>query len=283
MQVYFVVSNLAAVPLTAFFVMPAGLIALVLMPFGLDGPALRAMGFGVDGLIWIARVTAALPDAAIAVPPMPPWGIVVLALGMAWAGLWRSRMRLAGLPLIAVGLASPVWFQPPDVLVAADGRLAGALTPAGLFVQRQTGASNFTLDAWRQLAAAAVARPFPESSDVAEAELSCVPHGCLFHPRGPAGAAIFIAHGSPRAADCQHAELIVAIDTGRAACHGNVAAIGRARLAEGGAIAVWVAPAGLRLLTDREVRGDRPWVLPPPKPYEPHRLPLADPEALPAE
>jgi len=282
-QVYFVVSNLAAVPLTAFFVMPAGLIALALMPFGLDVPALRAMGLGVDGLIWIARATAALPDAAIAVAPMPSWGIVVLALGMAWAGLWRSRMRLAGLPLIAIGLASPAWFRMPDVLVAADGRLAGAVTPAGLFVQRQTGASNFTLDAWRQLAAAEVARSFPESSDVAEAGLACEQRGCLLRPRGQGTPAILIAHGSPRAEMCRHAGLVVAIDIARAPCHGSVTAISRAQLAESGAIAVWAERSGLRMLTDREVRGDRPWVLPAPQRIEPHRLPLADPETLPSE
>ncbi len=34
-QIYYVLSNLVAVPLAAFWVMPAGMIALLLMPFGL--------------------------------------------------------------------------------------------------------------------------------------------------------------------------------------------------------------------------------------------------------
>ena len=35
-QVYFVVANMIAVPLAALWVMPAGLVALLLLPFGLD-------------------------------------------------------------------------------------------------------------------------------------------------------------------------------------------------------------------------------------------------------
>ena len=38
LQVYFVVANMIAVPITALWVMPLGLLAL--MPLGLDGPVL---------------------------------------------------------------------------------------------------------------------------------------------------------------------------------------------------------------------------------------------------
>jgi competence protein ComEC len=33
-----------------------------------------------------------------------------------------------------------------------------------------------------------------------------------------------------------------------------------------GSVAIWLEPHGARVLTDREDRGDRPWVPPPPKP-----------------
>jgi competence protein ComEC len=49
-----------------------------------------------------------------------------------------------------------------------------------------------------------------------------------------------------------------------------------------GATAAWLEPAGVRLLTDREVRGTRPWVVPlptrgrlPPGPA----LPMARPDS----
>ncbi len=47
MQIYFVIANMAAVPITAMLAMPAGLAALALMPFGLERVALVPMGWGV--------------------------------------------------------------------------------------------------------------------------------------------------------------------------------------------------------------------------------------------
>ncbi len=62
-QVYFVLANMVAVPLTAMWVMPAGLIALLLMPLHLEALALVPMGWGAQAVVWVARATAALPDA----------------------------------------------------------------------------------------------------------------------------------------------------------------------------------------------------------------------------
>ncbi len=45
-QLYFVLSNMVAVPLTAMWVMPAGLISLALMPFGLEIADVDADGLG---------------------------------------------------------------------------------------------------------------------------------------------------------------------------------------------------------------------------------------------
>ena len=56
---------MVAVPLTALWVMPAGLIGLVLMPFGLDWLAFVPMGWGVQAILWVARTTAALPGGDV--------------------------------------------------------------------------------------------------------------------------------------------------------------------------------------------------------------------------
>ena len=108
LQFYFALSNLIAVPLTGALVMPAGMLGLALMPFGIERPALIVMGWGNEGVLWIARATAALPGATLLVPHMPPWGLVTVAFGMIWLCLWRSRLRLAGVAVIALGLVSPI-------------------------------------------------------------------------------------------------------------------------------------------------------------------------------
>jgi competence protein ComEC len=72
-QIYYVLSNMVAVPVTALWVMPAGMIALLLMPFRLEWLALVPMGWGAAVIIAIARITAAFPDATVPVPHLPAW------------------------------------------------------------------------------------------------------------------------------------------------------------------------------------------------------------------
>ena len=72
---YGVLANLVAVPLTSFVVMPAGMVGLLLMPLGLDGPAFQMMAWGVEGVLWTARAAAALPGASVLIHqwPGPAW------------------------------------------------------------------------------------------------------------------------------------------------------------------------------------------------------------------
>jgi competence protein ComEC len=149
-QIYFILANMLAVPLTALWVMPAGLIALALMPLHLEALALVPMGWGAEAILWVARSTAALPEATFVVPHIPIWGLCVFSLGLAWLGLWQTRWRLAGMVLMAAGLASPLLDRPPDLLVSADGRLIAIRTPQGAFLQQAQGGSKFTRDAWAQ-------------------------------------------------------------------------------------------------------------------------------------
>ena len=149
-QIYFVLANMLAVPLTAMWVMPAGLIALLLMPLHLEALALVPMGWGAAAILWVARFTSALPDATIEVPHIPVWGLCVFSVGLAWLGLWRTRRRLAGVVLMLAGLASPVLDRPPDLLISGDGRLIAVRTQQGAFLQQSQGGSKFTRDAWAQ-------------------------------------------------------------------------------------------------------------------------------------
>ncbi|MEA2770664.1 MAG: competence protein ComEC [Acetobacteraceae bacterium] len=149
-QIYFVLANMIAVPLTAMWVMPAGLIALFLMPLHLEALALVPMGWGAEAIVWVARATSALPNATIEVPHIPVWGLCVFSVGLAWLGLWQTRRRLAGIVLMLAGLASPLVDRPPDLLISGDGRLIAIRTQQGGFLQQAQGGSKFTRDAWAQ-------------------------------------------------------------------------------------------------------------------------------------
>ena len=274
MQAYFILANLAAVPLTAVWVMPAGLAALALMPLGLERVALAPMGWGIDAILWIARTVSALPDATVAVPHMPGWGLAAVGLGLAWLGLWRTRPRLLGVVGIAVGLASG-WVSPPaDLLVSADARL---IALDGVFLQSRPGYAPFVRDAWQQYWAAPLAAPFPE--DGAPGPVRCDTGSC----RISQGGALVVLARSPRPAECAGVALVVSAEPARAVCPG-AALIDRFSVWRDGAFAVWLADGQAEMVSDRSWRGSRPWVPPPPTPARQRTaLPLAAVEVIPGE
>ncbi len=258
-QLYNVLANVAAVPLTAFWVMPAGLMSLALMPLHLEFFSLVPMGWGASAVLWIGRTVSALPSATLMVPHMPDWGLVCVALGMAWLGLWRTRLRLAGVVPLLLGLASPALVRPPDVLLAADGRLAAIFSRGDMFVQEKDGSSDFTEDAWRQMWAARI-RALP---DRPEGGVACTNRACRVS-EGNNSPTVILLLGSANETDCD-AALLLSLEPIYLHCPPPVPdAFDRFDLWRNGAHAVWIGRDGVRVVSDREVRGERPWVPPDP-------------------
>ncbi len=253
-QAYFILGNLVAVPLTAAIVMPAGLVALLLMPVGLEQAALWPMGWGLGAVLWVARTVSALPAAVFAVPHIPAWGLAVTGIGLAWLGLWRSRIRLAGAPVILAGLLSGLASPPADLLVSPDARLIALRSPA--YLQSRPGASRFVLDSWQQYWAEPLSAPFPENGP--PGPVRCTPDGCRIEQ---GGATVLLARAD--GADCTGVALVVSAEPVRKACPG-VPRIDRFTVWRDGAQSVWLRGGVATVLSDRADRGDRPWVAPSP-------------------
>uniref|UniRef100_A0A8J4H943 ComEC/Rec2 family competence protein n=1 Tax=Acidicaldus sp. TaxID=1872105 RepID=A0A8J4H943_9PROT len=302
-QIYFVLANLLAVPVTAFWVMPFGLIALALMPFRLEFLALAPMGWGIGVILWIARTVSALPAATLAVAHIPPWGLALFALGIAWLGIWRSRLRLGGVAILALALLSPLLTTPPDILVSADARLIALRTRDAAYILARAGASRFTEDAWAEYWAKGALRP---RSEAPENLVACDETTCRVRPRAQDAWALLVPRGAARedapepsdaapdlaktdlaaparaapaptpGADCDVA-LVISPEPLHGRCPG-IAHIDRFTVWREGAAAVWLGPRDARVLTEQAWRGARPWVPLPPaaRHAAPHpALPLA--------
>ncbi len=241
-QPYWIFANLVAVPLTALWVLPCGLAALALMPFGLAALALVPMGWGIAVIVACADAIAAWPDAMLRVPPMPAAAILLYAGGLAWLCIWRSRARLAGLAPMPVALAVCLLARPPDVLVSPDAKLIAVRGGAGYELLRQNRASAFTLAQWAPVWAGAIPAP-----------MDCADGPCRL------GAILVVPQGSTGCAG--DARLVISPEPLRGACDapGRVV-IDRFTVWRQGAVAVWVGKGDVRVLTDREVQGSRPWV-----------------------
>ena len=269
LQWYGLAANAVAVPLTSLLVMPAGMAAVALMPFGLEALPLSLMAAGVEGILATARAVAAWPGATDTAPLLPGWGAATVALGLCWLCLWRARWRLAGLPVIAAGLASS-WLVPlPDVLVSADSRWVLLRVGDVAYAERGRGAASFTGDAMLRAWGIPSAQALPQEGEAAGGAIRCTPAECRVAL--PGGVMLL-----PRPRDRDDRP---GLDPGR--CAGVAAVVsaaplrGRCRAAlvvdrfstwRDGAFALRLAGGAALALSDRAARGDRPWVPPRPVP-----------------
>jgi competence protein ComEC len=265
-QIYFVIANMVAVPLTALWAMPAGLLGLVLMPFGLDRLAFVPMGWGVEAILFVARTTAAWPAATIDVPHMPAWGLATVGFGIAWLGLWRSPMRLVGVPVIALGLVSPMLVRPPDLMVSADARLIAVRAHGDVFLQQTSGAAKFTREAWQQYWASGPPHAIPDIGEAADGAIRCDKDACMLRPQPDARGALLV-RGASHPEGCGDVSVIVSAEPARGLCPRPwPALVDRFTVWRYGATAIWLNGRHAYVLTDRAYRGNRPWVPPPPVP-----------------
>jgi len=260
-QFYFVLANLLAVPLTAFWVLPQGLLSLALMPWGLDPVTLRPMGAGIGVILLLARGVASFPAASIAVPAPPDWGLALVSLGLCWLCLWRRRWRLLGLLLILPALASPWLRTPPDLLVSGDARVIAARSGGVMLVQQAGWTDPLTVPDWRR-AWGIAAEPVTLPADGAPAgapDIVCNPAACLLPIRGLE--VLLVRPGQQGAIepdDCSGVALLVSPDATPGLCPG-VRRIDRLTILREGAAAAWRVPGGFALRTVRQERGRRPW------------------------
>lgn len=249
-------ANLAAVPVMSLLIAPSAAAAAVLAPLGLQGPALAAMGQGIEWVLEVAHRAAALPGAVRAVPAAGGHVLPLITIGGLWLFLWRGPWRLAGLAGIAAALA--LWSagpERPDVLIAPGGRLVGAMGPEGRALDHAR-AQSFAAKTWLRRDGdgadqqAAAARPgMTRGRGWASAILSNGWRLEVVHSRSIAPGRtdalcgnrvlLVMRYGPPHAGPCLY--------------------LGAADLARLGAIAVRVSGQGLRIEGARDADRGRLW------------------------
>ena len=148
---YGLAANLAAMPVISFIVMPAGLIGMLLMPFGLEGFFIKIMGFGLELVIEIAKYVAAW-GGDVGVGRQHAWFLTVATAGFLILTLLRTKLRLLGAPLIVMALLLS-WQERgrpmPDLLVSEDGATI-ALIEGQRVLTNRTRPPDFIYDQWRR-------------------------------------------------------------------------------------------------------------------------------------
>jgi competence protein ComEC len=254
---YGVLANLLAVPLTSFVVMPAGMVGLLLMPLGLDGPAFQLMVLGVEGMLLTARWVAALPGASVLVHPWPGAALALLAAGGLWLALWQQRWRWLGLLPCAAALVLVLLSRPPDLLVDRSLGMAAVRHQGGGVTLIEWRRDRLVRETWLRHLGIAVPLEPPASGAGGRDGIACDDLGCVVDLGG--GRRVSLAHEVEAAVeDCGRVDLVVA-RAGPDGCGRGASMVGPRALRYSGGVAISREGAELRVRTVAESRGDWPW------------------------
>ncbi len=253
---YSLLANLLAVPITGAWIMPLGLLGLILMPLGLDRIPFEAMGFGVTLINDIARSVSMWPGAQIHMPPMSTSVMILAALGIVFVCLWNGRLRWLGFNPVLIAMAQPHISSPPDLLVDESSRVFAVSDDSGHLVFRPGRVGRFVREVWTdRYGASPTDWPAPGETQE-ELGLTCDSDGCIFERRGQRVLMAFRANAI--AEDCGEPDVIVSAIAVHDLCRANDA-YDIIDFRRDGTHAFWFGDGDLRIRTSVESAGDRIW------------------------
>ncbi len=250
-------ANMLAVPLTALWIMPWGVLAAILMPLGVEGPALAAMGLGIDAVLWIAGSVADWPGAVRHVAAMPLAGLVLVAVGGLWLCLWRYRWRYLGLAAIAAGAATIPLTPGPDIIVSGDARLMAARLADGRLSLSHGNRERFRANIWLERSGQSTADTWPEAGGTPDSRLVCDRLGCTYRVAGLEIA--LLRDGRALDEDCRRSDVVISAVPVRTRCPNPTLLIDRFDLWRSGTTALWVRRGRVSIRTVAQMQGNRPW------------------------
>jgi len=269
---YGTLANLLVVPVAGMVVMPAGVVAALLVPLGLHDLALWFMGIGSKWMLLVATWIAGFDGTTALVPAPPRMVLPLMALGAAMAVLAPvgaryglagniALRRAVGLGMVCAGMIHWSLAQRPMVLISPQGDAVGVLIGEGRVPSKPKGGA-FVVSEWLQAdgdprdQTAAAARPGWEGeAPVRSLRLDFGAGGVLLHHLTGKRA---VGLAPPL---CRDGAIIVAdIPLGLpAARKGDCTVLDAAVLRATGAVAITDLDGAPHLTTSRERAGNRAW------------------------
>ena len=263
------IANLVAVPVTALWIMPAAVSAFVLIPLGLEDIALHVMGAGIEVVVWVAKTVSEMPGAVRVTPAFPVWGLVLVVMGGLWAAIWRGKIRLAGFPIIILGMTSSIFLQAPDILVSSNAKLAAVRTDGGGYMVSTLRRARFERNIWLRRAVLYGAEgKWPKNGTTDS--VSCDAIGCIYQKNNKKIS--FARTAQAFAEDCASGtDVLFALEKGievagydngeAAGCTSVSHLVTASDLKKNGTYALWLNDDGIKVETVNQRRGNRPWII----------------------
>jgi competence protein ComEC len=249
-------SNMLAVPIMGFLVMPLGLLALVLTPLGLDAFVWQAMAFFMSMILDVAALAASLPHADFMIPKIPHTALVLVLFGGLWLCLWQTfQIRKWFFISVVLGLFVYAAHDLPDVIVDREGRLITISDTSGRYYFNSLRTASFSRENWQRTLGAEEIYGFADYPNTDREQLMCDDLGCLLN-RGTKIA--FSYQPAAFAEDCQRADIIITTHYAPFPCKDEKLVIDRTALRKNGAHAIWLGEK-ISIRSSGQGRGHRPW------------------------
>jgi competence protein ComEC len=187
-----------------------------------------------------------------------------------WLALWRSRLRWWGAVPVALGLVLALAAPRADLLIGSDGRHAAVRLPDGrlAFLRSRTG--DFLRSVWSDALAADGEARFADVPGMV-----CSSDTCVAVIRRDGRSWRLLATVSRDYIDravfqpaCADADIVISDRRMPGWCRPRWQMFDRARLAQSGAVAIWLDNG--RVVTANDRIGDHPWR---PQPLARHNRP----------
>ena len=250
---YGILANLIAIPLTSFWVMPWGVLAFVLYPFGAENLAFVPMGWGIDIILNTAEYVASLPHATALLPAMRPLGLFFITMGGCWLLLWQLRWRFWGAPIILIGIFIAFSYQKPDVIIDQEGKLFAVKSNNNDFLFSSKRYARFARNMWLHRLGQTDSPDFYKTDDALK---QCDVMGCIYSKNLQK---ISLTQDSLAVTeDCKMSNFVVNLANAERCKH--TPTITRRDLYYKGTHLLWIEEdQPIKALNVQEYRGKRPW------------------------
>jgi competence protein ComEC len=251
-QSYGLIGNAITLPFVSFIVMPAAVLGLLAMPFGLDASIWTLMGYGIDAVMRCCEWISLWPASTRFMAGFSVTALLMLVSGFLLLCLLISPLRFVSLCFVMFGVYLVFQTEQPELYVGRDGRFVAVRMQDGRLKFAGLGLNAFSLSQ--------ITRQDGDERSAKDPSLvaqeACAKKSCRL--TSAAGLTVELVWDEallPIA--CQRSDLVVTSLALSGPCRAQN--IDRTRLQQQGAFQGFMREGQLVLRADRPALRSRPW------------------------
>lgn len=255
LSTYGAISNLLAIPITSFWVMPAGVLSVIFMPLSLEGVFLEIMSVGISTLLNSAEYISDLPAASSVVKATTPAALGLIVFGGLWLCLWKRKWRIFGVMPIILGIIIAKMAITPDILIEGKSGLFALKAENGQWVVSSKRKGRYTRQRWLgRMGAGSYASTKEYKGD----DIKCDDFGCIYEKGGQK---IMIAqHPASMLDNCDDVDMMINLSYLSVPCKKNAEkVIDMQQIVKKGTHAIYISDENINVQNTVDSIGDRPW------------------------